>query len=190
MKRIILFFATFAMVLFCGCNEPTPPQLPEQSTLLIGEDGTITEYLIDSFGQSYYSVSELDDMAKEEAKEYNELHKATGTSQVVVDTVEEFTAASVRQVRLKTIYASANTFADYTEQVLFLGTGAEASYLLSDQVAAQYSENQVIVTNAAMVIYPYKQVEAVLGGYPVLADGGVDLTQITEGQKAVIVLKK
>lgn len=192
MKRLGIFLSALAMVLLMGCNEPIPPQVPENDILIIGEDGVVTEYLVEDFAQAYYSVEELATMAKAEATAYNTLHQAAGAALVTVDAVEEFTTASVKRVRMKTVYASANTFADYSEQVLFFGTGAEAAYLLAADLATTYAENQVIVTNVPSVIYPYKQVEAVVasGAYTILEDGGVDLTQADRDGKTVIILKK
>lgn len=179
-------------MMLVGCGEPAVPEAVTTSSIVITEEGKVEEYLVDVFPETYYSANELEEMAKEEVSEYNSLHHAVGFDLIAVEAVEEYAdPQGNRQVRLKTSYANANTYADYNEKVLFYGAMSEAQYLMGDNsIPAEYAEAMVVITNQPVHVYCPKKVKWVSGNYSIASDGSVDLTQLADGEKVAIVLAK
>ncbi|MCR5032169.1 MAG: hypothetical protein K6A92_04845 [Lachnospiraceae bacterium] len=116
MKKIRVFLLVPAvMLLLCACGET---QITT-TTIRIDKSGKITHTIVDSFEESYYDLSEMEKMAGDEAKEYNDSH---GNGLVTVDSV----AAEGDEVRVVMEYQNAAAYSDFNEEVLFYGTVSEA----------------------------------------------------------------
>lgn len=181
-----------ALLLLAGCAD-TAPQVPEvfvQSAMVLTEEGEIKEYLVDDFAESYYSVSELEAMAKDEAKAYNDAQKASNL--VVVNSAETFRGENgATKIRLAVTYKDANSFAKYNERIFFYGAVKDAAYLTAELgIPEGYEDNMVLVTDNPVLIYGTTKAEWISGGFPALEDGSVDLTQLATGKKAAIVFAK
>ncbi len=108
MKKIRVFLLVPAvMLLLCACGET---QITT-TTIRIDKSGKITHTIVDSFEESYYDLSEMEKMAGDEAKEYNDSH---GNGLVTVDSV----AAEGDGGRGVMEYQNAAAYSDLNEEVL------------------------------------------------------------------------
>lgn len=138
---------------------------PGETNLVVQEDGTLTETVIDKLDQSYYNASELEQMINETVSEYNQDH---GADAVKVDSL----SLENNQVVLTMTYKSASDYADYNNVRFYNGSmlGAEMEgYLfynqfrkISDGVAEgdaisneeplKHKEYQVLVTDDSHLV--------------------------------------
>ncbi|MCM1044645.1 MAG: hypothetical protein NC417_03960 [Candidatus Gastranaerophilales bacterium] len=120
-KALGCLFICFLML--SGCGRAKGPETIEDTTFSIDADGKVTVYLVGYFGRDYYSLSELTNMVKVEASEYNA--SRGGEPFVEVSQVELLENDSSKAMILFS-YDSADTYSDYNEGSLFYGTVSQA----------------------------------------------------------------
>ncbi len=190
------------LVLSAGCGQARVPDVVNVTSLAVTEDGTVTSYLVEDFDKDYYSIKELTTVAMAEASDYNaENGGENGEILISVNKVELLSADNSKVVLTQT-FAEAGVYGDYNEELLFVGTvaeAAEAGYLngitlknvkddtlLSTEQLLQDGERKVLVTDAKAVVYaPGKVTHISDGTYN--EDGTVD-TSACEG--VVVILLK
>lgn len=189
-------------VLLSGCGQTTVPEEISEPSLVIGSDGEVTAYLVGEFDKSYYDLSELAAMAREEAAEFGR-PSSDGTMPVTLDSVEAVQDGSGRVVVAYRFEGTAS-YKEFLGNELFYGTVGEAiaqgylsdmvfqsvgngSPMTSDALAAE-KERHLIITNAAAVIYCPSKVTHVSTGAVVNSDGSVDASQASD--TVYIILKK
>lgn len=112
----VLALSACLLLSSCSLNEADI----SKDTLCIGKDGKVTEILVDIFDREYYSLEELEAMAKTEIAEYNA--KAGADKVTYLSGVED----EDRKVEMKMEYADADSFADYHNTLFFYGTVSDA----------------------------------------------------------------
>lgn len=199
-------------MLLCGCGQTGQPRTVDESALTVNKEGGITEYLIDSFDKDYYAISEVQDMAAQEAARYNSGKPSGEKAPVRLEKVE-ILENSTDKALIQYSYDNADTYRDFKmnicrqDKLLFFGTAAEAGEYLNDMdpqmqfigvkkkdsidmsgVSAM-KEKHVIITDVSSVIYCPYAVTYISDGLVMREDGGVDTSQAADS-KAVIVMKK
>lgn len=189
-------------VLISGCGQAAVPEEISEPTLVIGSGGEVTAYLVGEFDKSYYDLSELAVMAREEAAEFGQPSK-DGTMPVALENVSAVQDGSGRVV-VAYSFDGTDSYKGFLGNALFYGTVAEAlaQDILPDMVFQSVGngtpmtrealttekDRHLIITNAAATIYcPYK-VTHVSAGVTVNEDGSVDVSQAAN--MVYIILKK
>ncbi|MDD2959906.1 MAG: hypothetical protein PHE06_11620 [Lachnospiraceae bacterium] len=176
----------FAAVIMCtltlsACSLPSKNEWkPEETSLQVKKDGTLTETVIDQLDETYYNSQELESMIKSSVSEYNQKHGADAIT-VTALTLEN------NQVNLTLDYKSAEDYADYNNVKFYNGSmlGAEMDgYLfyntfkqvdegtvtkdqLSNEEPLKHKEYQVLVTDLLHVVQvPGDVVYVSENGYP------------------------
>lgn len=194
MKRFGKFAVALclAAVLLAGCGQTSVPETIEEPTLILTGDGGVTACLVGEFDKSYYDLSELTEMAREEAAEYG--LALDGTARVTVKNVETVRDGSSR-IALTYVFDGTESYEDYIGESLFYGTVAEAlsqgyggvtlesvrdGVSMTGEELAGETDRHLIVTDTKAVIYCPDRVEYVSSGASLNGDGSVDASE-TEG---------
>lgn len=189
-------------VLLSGCGQTSVPDEISEPSLVIGSDGGVTAYLVGEFDKSYYDLSELTVMAREEAAEFGRPSQ-DGTMPVMLENVEAVQDGSGRVVVAYRFDGTAS-YKAFLGNELFYGTVEEAlaqGYLfdmvfksvgngtpMTSETLAAEKERHLIITNAAAVIYCPNKVTHVSTGAVMNSDGSVNASQATD--TVYIILKK
>lgn len=195
-----------AICLFTACGQAKLPDMVEQDSIVVGQDGGITAYIVRDFDKDYYELSELTVMAREEASDYN---NKNGENAVTARAIELLEDGSSR-VRAIYDYLSYSDYNGFNEDRLFYGTVREAvsegkagelfsaSELGMSDVksvkdgspadADKLADRHMIVTDADALIYCPGQAAYLSEGAVLNEDGSVDTAQT--GETVIIILKK
>lgn len=192
----------FAAVLLSGCGQAMVPEEIVEPTLVIDSNGRVTAYLVGEFDKSYYDLSELTAMAREEAAEFGNASQ-DGTAPVTVKSVEAVQDGSGRIV-LAYQFDSTDSYKGFIGNELFYGTVEEAlsrGYIqdvilqsagsgesLVREALEEQKEKHMIITDAAAVIYCPERVTYLSTGAAMKEDGSVDAS-LASGT-VYILLKK
>ncbi len=184
----------------CGNAEAKPD--PSSTTLLLEKDGQITFYLVEDFDKEYYKLSELSDMAKEEASEFNQKNPMTIGSAVTVTNVASLEGETPKAL-IQYSFAGDEQFTTFTGANLYYGTVGEAwdhgfhvkgtlsnpkgTDKISELELTTMGNYSVFYTDLKYPVYTERKVAYLSPGAMVMSDGGIDLTNV-EGT-AVIILK-
>ena len=155
----------------CGLQDTIEEMLggkawePGETNLVVREDGTLTETVIDSLDQNYYNSGELEHMINSTVSEYNQNN---GADAVIVDSL----SLENNQVVLTMTYKSAADYADYNNVRFYNGSmlGAEMEgYLfynqfrkvsegvaegesITNEEPLKHKEYQVLVTDSSHLV--------------------------------------
>lgn len=206
MKKSIKIAASLAAcaMLLAGCSGTKLPEVIETTTISIDDEGGITSYLVEEFNKEYYNVSELTQMAVEDAAAYNEEHQAGETIPLTVVDVKEISVDGGDKVVLQHKYNSDEDYAQYNGSEFFYGTVEEAlaegydlgvllnsvkdnTPLSQEELMKNPAKTYVLVTDAKAAIYCPHKITHVGDGVVYQEDGSVDTTKV-EG--VVVVLMK
>ncbi len=182
-------------LLLSGCGGSAVPETVEETTILLNRDGSVTYYLAGMFDREYYDLTELADMAKEEAAEFS---RTNGASAVSVEKAE-YAPGDSQSVVITYRFADCGSFQTFQESSFFYGTTVEAAaagyrtadVTLQDADGAETSVEKggkLIVTAEKAYIYCPAKVLGASGGAVIREDGSVDTTA-AEGI-VYILLKK
>lgn len=192
----------FAAVLLSGCGQAAVPEEITEPTLVIDSGGRVTAYLVGEFDKSYYDLSELTAMARDEAAEFANASQ-NGTTPVTVKSVE---AAQDGSGRIVLVYQfdGTDSYKGFIGNELFYGTVEEAfskGYIqdvtlqsvgveapLVRETLEEQKGKHLIITNAAAVIYCPERVTYLSAGAVMKEDGSVDASQTSE--TVYILLRK
>ncbi len=155
---LVSFFAVSA----CGCGAKKSPE----TKLTINKDGMISSVIVESFGEDYYDLSELEDMANDEISYYNSEYTDPRIS------LDESGILEDGRATLTMNFSNYIDFAHFNQVTFFYGTVAEASdkgfSVSGDLVDSQgvqislseiedISDRHIIITgDKAGIIAPYK----------------------------------
>ena len=161
-RMLAALLLTLPLLALSGCGESEK----DVSTIQIDAQGEVKSVVFDEFGESYYNIDELKEMAVSEIENFN----ADYISPRVF-----FEDASLSDdgssVKLSMNYKSAKDYADFNDTMLFFGTVEEANnkgYTISDRlhgrdgnaidlsIISDHPERHVIITNErANIIAPF-----------------------------------
>ena len=119
MKKWMSAVCVLMAVLFMtGCGKDNSFN-PSVSSLYIEKNGEITQAIVESFAQEYYSLDEFSAMVQKEVDVYNQ---KLGETKITVESTE--VKDSVMYLKLH--YADADTYRLYNEEYLFVGSVEDA----------------------------------------------------------------
>ena len=206
MKKLGKLVATLLLpvVFLVGCNGAKLPEVIDSPTASISEDGQITYWLVGQFDEDYYEVSELSQMAIEEAKAFNESWngKITGSegeiAPVSVANVEELANGNGTVVVTYQFgnWQSYNEFLKVykNDSELFYGSVGEAALKgysakvtlksvkddssFTEEQMKQATDKYIIITDLKANIYCPGKVAYISEGAKVNSDGSIDTTGV------------
>ena len=84
MKKVVWIMVHLCLcaVFLAGCGEAKVPDVIQAPTVAVAKEGTVEVWLLGDFDKNYYSVSELSDMALEEAGRFNAAKQKDSAVQV------------------------------------------------------------------------------------------------------------
>ncbi len=101
----------------CGGVDGDPP--PDRSLLQIKKNGRVEQTIVEPFDREYYDLEELEDMIQQSCQEYND-RMGRGRVSAKRASLED----GVLTVEMR--YKSAEDFADFNGQAMFVGTVDQA----------------------------------------------------------------
>ena len=135
MKKCRMLMATCALLLMltaCGSFNKDY----DTTTVYIGKDQEVSEYIVENFDKSYYDTEELKQNMEQTIQEYNQKNGASDL--VVLDQYELLDDSAKLNVRIK--YKSAKDYGNIHNCEFFVGTvkeAREAGYVLDGLHAAE-----------------------------------------------------
>ena len=135
MKKCRMLMATCALLLMltaCGSFNKDY----DTTTVYIGKDQEVSEYIVENFDKSYYDTEELKQNMEQTIQEYNQKNGASDL--VVLDQYELLDDSAKLNVRIK--YKSAKDYGNIHNCEFFIGTvkeAREAGYVLDGLHAAE-----------------------------------------------------
>ena len=111
--------------LLCACGQKQLKEVewvPQDTSLIEEEDGTLTEMIFDQLDRSYYSASELQSQVQAAVKEYNSGPKATGPTAIMADEI----VTEGYDIVLTLHYASWKDYQAFNNIPAFYGSMLEA----------------------------------------------------------------
>lgn len=188
-----------SVVFLVGCSGVQLPEVIDSPTVSVGEDGQITYWLVGEFDKDYYVVSELSQMAIEEAKAFNESWngKITGSegeiAPVTVANVEEL-ANGKGTVVITYQFGNWEAYTDFNDTELFYGTVGEAALkgysakvtlksvkddtTFTEEQIKQATDKYIIITDLKANIYCPGKIAYISQGAVVNEDGSIDTTAV------------
>ena len=193
-KGMLAVCAFAAAITLGGCSGSKLPDTVDTPTVSIREDGQITYWLVGEFDKDYYEITELTEMAAEEAAAFNEERAGeSGQAAVSVEKVEALQDES-QTVVITYLFDVWESFRDFTKGELFYGTVADAAKtgfeahtalktvkgdaVLSGEEMLKDSEKQLIVTDVKANIYCPGKVTHLSEGAVLNKDGSVDTSGV------------
>lgn len=116
--KILLLILSMITVCLCGCAEKE--QDIDTTTLIVQKNGQVTDAIVESFEQGYYSAMELQSMLNEEVAAYNQ---KVGKEDAA--TVSRFDVNS-GVARVFVDFKEGKDYADFNQREFFLGSINEA----------------------------------------------------------------
>ena len=184
-----------AVVFLVGCGGVVLPEVIDSTTVSVGEDGQITYYLTGVFDKDYYKVSELSQMAIEEAKSFNESWNGkitAGESTVAPVTVTNVQQLSDGKDTVVVTYRFGNweCYTKFNDTELFYGTVGEAiqkgysvnvtlksvkdgSSFTGEQLK-QTTDKYIIITDLKANVYCPGKIAYISEGASVNGDGSIN----------------
>lgn len=123
MKKVVWIMVHLCLcaVFLAGCGEAKVPDVIQAPTVAVAKEGTVEVWLLGDFDKNYYSVSELSDMALEEAGRFNAAKQKDSAVQV-----KKVEAVSDVRVMVSYGFDSCASCEEFLEGQLFFGTVGEA----------------------------------------------------------------
>lgn len=187
-KGAVILGAVFAVML-SGCGHVRAPESVSETTLVVDQSGALTYYLVGGFEKEYYSLPELEDMARQEAEAFG--GAGNGGESVVLETVE-LLPEMPDKVSVVYRFDGGESFEAFTGSSFFFGTVREALALGYDpggglvnvkdgsprtkEQLEEVGEKRLIITDAGVRIYCPDSVFCVSGGVRLEEDGSVEGT--------------
>ena len=189
-RKQLAALGCMAVICLTGCGAAKAPEAIETSTVVVTEKGKITAHLVADFDKTYYDMSELTTMAKEEAEEFNSSKLSSDEKPVVVEQAELLDNS---RIKLTYQFDSWETYTEFNEGKLFFGTvneAAEEGYLsgatlksvrdgstMTEEQLKQDGDRKMIITDADADIYCPGKVIYISEGAAVNEDGSVAAAQ-------------
>ena len=188
-RKCVMAACVLTGILLAGCGQTKVPEAVDTTSLAVSDKGRVTSYLVDVFDKDYYVLSELKAMVVGEAAEYNTEHQSGEAVPVTVEKVEPVESGGGKVLVVQS-FDSTETFADYSDSVLFYGTVEDAvkeGYLvreglksvkdgstLSADMIMESLKSHILITDYKGKIYCPKKVTHMSENAVYCDDGSVD----------------
>lgn len=138
-----------AVCLLTACGKSFDPSV---TSLYIQKDGKITQAIVESFEQDYYSLNEFKSMIEKEIDAYN---RRFGEERIAVNRLEVENDA----LYLLLDYTDADTYSQYNEVYCFVGTVSDAlgqglpfNMIFKDEAYEEYTAAEATEKKSASVV--------------------------------------
>lgn len=196
-KRLLCIFCILIMTSsLCACGAAAEEEIDE-STLVIGKKGTITETIVDGFDKDYYDVNELKNEFDEAVSEYN---GGKGEDCVKLTNI----ICENGQVHASLDFASFDDYEAFQNEEIFLGTISEAydaGYSMDvtlkgvsegDKIGKNElmnnKENRILIISEPVLIKTYSKILYVSANVEVINDKMARISSESDGL-AYLILK-
>lgn len=165
LPNFTLGFMAAVMVCCTGCSGIEK----DVNHFEVKKDGSIVNYIVEDFDQSYYNLEELEALIEEEVNDYNQKlgYRAVKASKVKL--------SEDGVVSLKMEYASVDDYNSFNDRNMFVGTVREASAAgfqfttamvdvedetntISNQEISSLSDMHILITEEAGVVETFGKV--------------------------------
>lgn len=201
---------TAGFLFLAGCGGAAKvPDTVKQNSLIIRKDGSVTAHIVDVFDKDYYKLEDLSLMAQNEVARYNKDRQGENNAVTLLNIgkVED----SANSVIVSYEFQNAQTYTDYTDNILFYGTVEEAvkagyaigsmnqvlyapsgensivASELTDSAKSMLSKHIVLVQEATCVYCPY-QVSYISDTAKCNEDGSIDTNGVYADQYPVVIV--
>ena len=161
----VLFLLIF---LFTGCASDRDP---DRTTVEVGEDGTVTQFIVEDFDADYYDASEMKERIQAEMAA---VPKEDGTVSLDACKVKD------KLAKVKLTYSSTKAFERFNHEILFFGSVKEAEaagyHLPSDQLEVRHlnKNGKILISNTEAFLRLPEKVKDVSKGLKKVDDHTVD----------------
>lgn len=153
MKRASIFIAVLLMMTLCACAKKSPEEI-SATTVYVNNDGSVEATFVEDFSQSYYDMTELQNMANEEVAAFN---ANAGDEKIVIT----FYEVNGNIAKLQMTFVDAESYSAYIKEDLFVGTVAEAleagydmkySLMNPDNAEEQIGEHELLTMQDSRIV--------------------------------------
>lgn len=109
-KKLALTLVLVLVLCITGCKSDVTIKEFDESTLVIGKDGSVTEIIIDSFEQDYYSQSDLESYIDEQVSEYNRNNPSDSDEEGAVSVKKDKVIVEGETARVELTYEDADDY--------------------------------------------------------------------------------
>lgn len=212
-KGLLTAVVMLAAIVLAGCGESVPViGEVETSSIYLTKEGTVTAFLVEEFGEEYYSESELEEMICLEIEDYCSQAKAGEGEMDPVSLTQilgpgekaGLVGQSVSSVTVQMEYASPEDYSAYNRKVLYLGTVWQAQVegypiksdlksvsddsVLPKRQAQEMENYYILITQESIPVHVPYDVMYVSDG--VTVDGSTVSFDGTDGGFAYVIMKK
>lgn len=196
------------VMLLSACGAAKVPDVIENSSLIIKEDGSVTAHVVDLFDKEYYQLDELSRMASQEVAAFNTSHSGTTREAIELEKVERL-EGNPDAVIVSMQYDGAESYEEYNGKMLFFGTIAEAENagydfskmnqvlynpkrdksMVSSELAGEDMEKKHVILLAEQTrVYAPLKVAYMSENAKALEDGSIDTAGISDEEYPVIIV--
>lgn len=182
-----------------GCGAVMMPDTVDTPTLSIDKAGQIRLWLVGEFDKTYYELEELEEMAAEEARQYN---MSKGVESAVSVEGARLLDSESGKVVLEYRFDGWESCTDFTKDEIFYGTVGEAvsrgfgmnvtmrsvkdNALFTEEQLRQSADRRLIIVGLAADIYCPGKVICVSEGAALNEDGSIASGE-TEGSLYILL---
>lgn len=199
MKKTVCLMAFFCLcaLFLAGCGEAKVPDVIEAPTAAVTKEGEVLVWLLGDFDKGYYSLSELTEMAVNEAVRFCAARQKETAA--VVEKVETVQGGKV-MVAYK--FDGCDSCSEFLGGVFFFGTVSEAiekgfsmdvimrsvgdNSLFTEAQLRQAADRYLLITDMSANIYCPRKVTHISNGALVNGDGSID-PSMTEGPVYILM---
>ena len=190
--------AIISALVLCGCGE----QKENVSTMTIDSEGKVAYVIFEDFGEDYYCIDELSEMAKKEIAEYNSEYISEKISLEGTEFVEVGEGTPLAKMVLT--FDSCSDFSNFNQESLFYGTvkeAREAGYNVStglvdskgeklpDSYLEDHEDRHIVITDdKANIKTPYN-IEYMSGGAILNGKKEADVSAVTADTVQLLLSK-
>lgn len=126
-KKLALTLALALVLCITGCKNDVKATEFDESTLVIRKDGSVTEIMIDSFEQDYYSQSDLESYIDEQVKDYNRNNPSSSDEEGAVSIKKDKVVVEDKTARVELTYEGADDYEAFNLVELEVSTAADVT---------------------------------------------------------------
>ena len=197
-KKLALTLALALVLCITGCKNDVKVTEFDESTLVIHKDGSVTEIMIDSFEQDYYSQSDLESYIDEQVKAYNRSNPSSSDEEGAVSIKKDKVVVEGETARVELTYEGADDYEAFNLVELELTTADDVTgdammlkYRDAEGNQVSYMDLEDLEKYQAVIVHTTTQA-AVDGKIAYVSDNVTmidDSTAKCEGTLSVIIYK-
>ena len=175
--KMVLLIAMIISLLG-GCSLDNGNLEADVSTIIIHNDGKITSVMVEDFSQSYYDITELEQMIRNEILAFNE---TAGDGHIVLESIEQVDT----YVKATMSFLSYEDYAGYNGTDFFVGTVQEAQAAGYDLDVTLASATDQTVTIGMSELMDMGEQKVIISTEPVHIRSYAKITYFSEGGELV-----